>query len=77
MSRYTYKWGDAAQTHVLRNDGTRVPVDPGNVDYQEAIVEGISPYVEPVVPPRTKVERLIELLAAHGLTVDDLKAALR
>ncbi len=76
---YTYTWTDAEQTSLKREDAdgnvSWVPVASGNRDYAEFVSSGATaaPYVAPPPPPEPTLQ---EKLAAAGISIDELKAAL-
>lgn len=60
-------------------DGAFIPPDPGNidwVDYQNWLKAGNTPLPAPPLPPDPAPLTVTEKLAAAGLTLDELKAAL-
>ena len=80
---FTYQWTDAEQTTLRRTapDGSVgfVPTDPANRDYAEFLSSGATAaaYVEPEPPaPLTTEEKLNNMLAAYGLSREEMKAAL-
>ena len=76
---------DAAKTTIAVVDNGQtlfVPADSGNRHYLElqkweAAGNKIGPFVATVYPAQTKTEKLDAMLAANGLTVADLKDALK
>ena len=80
---FTYEWTSAEQTTLRRTDSDGnvawVPADPGNRDYSEFLSSGATaaPYVAPPEPePLTTEEKVNNMLAAYGLSREELKAAL-
>ena len=80
---FTYQWNDAEQTSLKRTspDGSvaYVPTDPANRDYAEFLSSGAtaSAYVEPEPPaPLSTEEKVNNMLAAYGLTREEMQAAL-
>jgi hypothetical protein len=77
---YTYTWADAEQTALHRVDSNgetaAIPINPSNRDYAEFLASGATaaPYVAPPPPP---APTLTEKLAAAGITLDELKEALK
>lgn len=76
---YTYTWSDTEKTTLKREDAdgnvTWVPVAEANRDYVEFLASGATaaPYVAPPAPPEPTLQ---EKLAAAGISIDELKAAL-
>ena len=80
---HTYQWVDAEQTSLKRTDADGnvafVPTDPANRDYAEFLSSGATAaaYVEPEPPaPLTTEEKVNNMLAAYGLTREEMQAAL-
>ena len=80
---YTYEWADAEQTTLRRTDAEAnvawVPTDPLNRDYAEFLESKAtaSPYVAPPKPePLTTEEKVENMLAAFGLTPEEMRIAL-
>ena len=80
----TYEWADAEQTSLKRTDGDGnvawIPTDPANSDYAEFLSSGAtaSAYVEPEPPaPLSTEEKVNNMLAAYGLTREEMVAALQ
>jgi hypothetical protein len=77
---YSYTWSDAEQSTLKREDTDGniafIPTDPNNRDYGEFLASGATaaPYVAPPPPP---VPTMTEKLAAAGITLDELKEALK
>ena len=81
---YTYEWANAEQTTLKRTDGDGnvawVPVDEDNRDYAEFLSSGAtaSAYVEPEPPaPLSTEEKVNNMLAAYGLTREEMITALQ
>ena len=76
----TYTWSDAEKTSLKREDAdgnvASVPVAEGNRDYAEYLTSGstAADYVAPPTPPEPTLQ---EKLASIGLSIDDLKEALK
>ena len=80
---FTYEWVDAEQTSLRRTDTDGnvawVPADPGNRDYAEFLSSGATAaaYVEPEPPaPLTTEQKINNMLAAYGLSREELRTAL-
>ena len=80
---YTYEWANPEQTSLRRIDADGnlvwVPADPLNRDYAEFLSSGAeaSPFVEPPPPPELSTEEKVNnMLAAYGLTREEMQAAL-
>ena len=79
-AQYTYEWTDAEQSSLKRTDAdgnvASVPVADGNRDYVEFLASGetAADYVAPPTPPEPTLQ---EKLASIGLSIDDLKEALK
>ena len=80
---YTYEWSDAEQTTLRRTDADGgvawVPADPLNIDYEAFVASGkeAAPYVAPEPPaPLSTEEKVNNMLAAFGLTREEMQAAL-
>jgi len=80
---YTYAWTDAEQSSLKRTDTDGnvawVPADPGNRDYAEFLSSGATAaaYVEPEPPaPLTTEQKINNMLAAYGLSREELRTAL-
>ena len=80
---FTYEWIDAEQTSLKRTDADGnvawVPTDPSNRDYAEFLSSGATAaaYVEPEPPaPLTTEQKINNMLAAYGLSREELRTAL-
>ena len=80
---YTYAWTDAEQSSLKRTDTdgnvARVPTDPGNRDYAAYLASGeeAALYVAPPEPePLTTEQKVNNMLAAYGLSREELRTAL-
>ena len=80
----TYQWSDAEQTTLRRTDGDGhvawVPADEDNRDYREFLSSEATAaaYVEPEPPaPLSTEEKVTNMLAAYGLTREEMITALQ
>ena len=80
---YTYEWSNAEQTVLERTDESGkviyIPTDPNNTSYAlylSSNAEAAS-YVPPEPPPeKTTEEKVDNMLAAYGLSREEMRAAL-
>ena len=80
---FTYEWPDAEQDLLKRTDADGnvawIPTDPANRDYAEFLSSAATPapYVAPPEPePLTTQQKVDNMLAAYGLTREEMQAAL-
>ena len=81
---FTYQWVDAEQSGLKRTDAdgniVGIPADPTNTDYAEFLSSGATAatYIEPEPPaPLSTEEKVTNMLAAYGLTREEMITALQ
>jgi hypothetical protein len=73
---FTYTWANAEKTQLQRDDGWFIPAVDDNAMYAEFLNSGATA-ADYVVPPAPPEPTLDEKLASIGLSLDDLKEALK